>query len=116
MTISSRFKTVALAASMAAGLGLAVPAFAVDLESARAQGLVGERPDGLIGAVQSSVTPDVKSLVDSVNAARMKEYRSIAEKNGTPLDAVQAVAGEKQIEKAKQNKWYSMSSGGSWSK
>jgi hypothetical protein len=109
-------KSVVLAATVATGLGLALPASAIDLDAARTQGLVGERPDGLIGAVQTTVTPDVKALVDTVNAARMKEYRSIADKNGTPLDAVQAVAGEKQIEKAKQNKWYSMSSGGSWSK
>ncbi|MBL8629114.1 MAG: YdbL family protein, partial [Rhodospirillaceae bacterium] len=104
MTTLSRMKAVVLAAGLTVGLGTALPAAAVDLDTARTQGLVGERPDGLIGAVQSSVTPDVKALVDSVNAARMREYRSIADKNGTPLDAVQAVAGEKQIEKAKQNK------------
>jgi uncharacterized protein YdbL (DUF1318 family) len=116
MTLSTLLKSVVLAASVVASLGVAMPAAAIELDQARSQGLVGERPDGLIGAVQSSVTPDVKALVDSVNAARMAEYRSIAQKNGTPLDAVQAVAGEKQIQKAKQNGWYSMSAGGSWGK
>lgn len=116
MTLFSRFKTLMLTLGLVTGLGVAMPAAAIELDQARSQGLVGERPDGLIGAVESTVTPDVKALVESVNAARMAEYRSIAQKNGTPLDAVQAVAGEKQIQKAKANQWYSMSASGGWSK
>lgn len=101
---------------VALGLGLALPAVAIDLDQARSSGVVGERPDGLIGPVTANPPADVKALIDSVNAARLAEYKAIAAKNGTPLDAVQAVAGEKQIQKARENKWYVMSAGGGWSK
>lgn len=89
---------------------------AVTLDEARTQGLVGERPDGLVGAVAPSPAPDVKALVDSVNAARLASYKDVAQKNGTPIDAVQMVAGEKQVQKAKENKWYYLGAGGAWSR
>ncbi|MDX2142953.1 MAG: YdbL family protein [Rhodospirillaceae bacterium] len=105
-----------LAAAVAALMGLAIwPAAAIELDQARAQGLVGERPDGLVGAV-SAPSAEVKALVDTVNAARMAEYKSIAQKNGTPVEAVQAIAGEKQVQRAKENKWYMMDAAGKWMK
>ncbi|MCB1972218.1 MAG: YdbL family protein [Rhodobacteraceae bacterium] len=92
------------------------PAWAVDLDQARSQGLVGERPDGLVGAVPTTVAPDVLALVDSVNTARLNTYRDIASKNNTPVDAVQAIAGEKQVQKARENGWYYMDAQGAWKK
>ena len=114
MTFFLRIKRITAIAAL--GLGLALPALAIDLDQARNQGLVGERADGLVGAVTASPSPDVCSLVESVNAARLQEYRSIAQKNGTPLEAVQAVAGEKQIQRAKENKWFVMDASGRWAK
>jgi uncharacterized protein YdbL (DUF1318 family) len=95
---------------------LALPgaAFALDLNSARSQGLVGERADGLIGAIARN--GEAEALVNSVNAERMKSYQQIAAKEGTKLDAVQAIAGEKQVQKARENGWYYMDAGGSWKK
>lgn len=98
-TISRR-----LFAALLAGLFLAVAApgsaQAASLESAKAQGLVGERPDGLLGAVQSALPPDVAQMMESINRQRLDKYRQIAQQNGTPLSAVQAVAGEKLIQRA----------------
>jgi len=95
---------------------MATPALALDLDQARSQGLIGERPDGLVGAVAASPNAEVAALVQSVNAARLESYKAVAQKNGTPLDAVQKIAGDKQIEKAKENKWYTMTPGGQWQK
>jgi uncharacterized protein YdbL (DUF1318 family) len=105
-----------VAATAALVLGTAAPASAIELDQARTQGLVGERPDGLVGAVAANPTPEVHSLVESVNAARLAEYRAIAQKNGSPIEAVQAVAGEKLIQRAKDNRWYVMDQNGRWSR
>ncbi|MBG7602812.1 MAG: DUF1318 domain-containing protein, partial [Gammaproteobacteria bacterium] len=44
------------------------PLFALDLQSAKQQGLVRETPSGYLKAVKSS--SEVKALVSSVNAGR----------------------------------------------
>jgi uncharacterized protein YdbL (DUF1318 family) len=116
MNFFATVKYFAVAAVMTAGLGFALPAAAIDLDQARTQGLVGERADGLVAAVAASPAADVRALVDSINAARLAEYKSIAQKNGTPLDAVQTVAGDKQLQRAKENKWFVMDASGRWSK
>jgi uncharacterized protein len=116
MITFSRIKTLAVAAMLVSGLGITLPARAIELDQARAQGLVGERADGLVAAVAATPTPDVSALVAGINAARLAEYKSIAQKNGTPLEAVQTVAGERQLQRAKENKWYAMDAAGRWTK
>lgn len=117
MTASIARRPVLTHIAAVALLGLmATPAFALDLDQARSQGLIGERPDGLVGAVAASPNAEVTALVQSVNAARLENYKGVAQKNGTPLDAVQKIAGEKLIEKAKENKWYAMTANGQWQK
>jgi hypothetical protein len=109
-------RNLTLALVTVLGLVVALPVAAIELDQARTQGLVGERPDGLLGAVAPSPAADVKSLVETINAARLAEYKSIAQKNGTPVEAVQAIAGEKQVQRAKENKWYVMDAAGKWIK
>ena len=46
-------------------LMVATSASALTLNEARSQGLIGERPDGLIGAVSASASSDVVALVES---------------------------------------------------
>ncbi|TVQ82888.1 MAG: DUF1318 domain-containing protein [Micavibrio sp.] len=65
----------------------------LSVTDAKARGLVGERPDGLLGIVQSA--PGVNELVSSTNAQRLDRYRQVAQGNNTPLDQVQALAGER---------------------
>jgi uncharacterized protein YdbL (DUF1318 family) len=78
----------------------AQPALAeLSLDAAKAQGLVGERPDGLIAAVKSP-SAEVQQLVSTVNAERLQKYADIAAKNGTAAAQVQALAGKKLIENA----------------
>jgi uncharacterized protein YdbL (DUF1318 family) len=93
---------------------VSVPALALDLDQARTTGVIGERPDGLVGTVVAPVRPEIKMLVDTVNRERLAAYRELAAKDGTPLDAVQKVAGEKQIAKARAQGWYYMEPTGSW--
>ena len=94
--------------------GLAAPALANELDDARNSGAIGERPDGLVGPVNSNAPAQILSLVENVNRARMDSYRDLAQREGARIEAVQAVAGERQIEKAVRNGWYVMDPSGSW--
>lgn len=97
---------------LASGLLAASAAGAASLDSARTAGLVGERPDGLVGLV-TAATPDVEALVKDVNARRLAQYQDIARRTGTSLPAVQAVAGAKAIEQAPSGSFV-MDGGGHW--
>jgi hypothetical protein len=88
---------------------------ALTLDNAKQDGLVGEKPDGLLGVVIAAPPEDVKSLVDSTNSQRLEKYNSIAAKNGTPVDQVQALAGKTLISKT-QSGQYIMNSAGEWQK
>lgn len=84
-------------AGLALSLTLALPAIALELDEAKTAGLVGETNMGYIAAVKPSA--DVDALVNSINSQRKVYYQEIAEKNGISLQAVEARAGQKAIEK-----------------
>jgi uncharacterized protein YdbL (DUF1318 family) len=88
-------------------------AFALTLDEAKAQGLVGERPDGFVGIVDPKAPAEVRALVEEVNAKRREAYAQIAKKNGVPFDAVAALAGKKLIEKTPPGQWV-MDEKGNW--
>jgi len=71
----------------------ALPASALDLSQAKAQGLVKETVSGYLVAVKPS--DDVNALVSKINAGRKAEYKRIANKRGTPLSVVEQLAGQK---------------------
>ncbi|MGE8449958.1 MAG: YdbL family protein [Pseudomonadales bacterium] len=73
-------------------------ALALDLDSAKSQGLVGEQPNGFLGVVNP--TPDAVKLAADINAQRRAAYEAIAKKNGATLDQVAVLAGQKAIDKA----------------
>ncbi len=74
--------------------------WALSLEEAKLQGLVGEQTSGYLGVVK----PDheaAQALVKEVNSKRRQAYEEIARRNGTPLQAVESLAGEKAIQNTK---------------
>ncbi len=113
-TNSRRLRAMFAACLLAASA--AAPAAALDLDQARSAGQIGERPDGLVGAVSPEANAEVRALVETINRARLDTYRSLAQKEGTPLEAVQAVAGERQTQAAARNGWFVMDAGGRWRK
>lgn len=104
-------KIVMSAAVLALSTGIAFAA--LTLGSAKQQGLVGEQPDGLLGVVTQTPAADVTALVESVNAGRAEKYRTIAEKNGTELDQVKALAGKNLIQNAPTGEFI-MNAAGEW--
>lgn len=91
----NRFSKAIAASVVLSALGI-MPAFADALDAARAAGQVGERADGLVGAV-GTVPAAVAQTIVSINAQRLATYRGIAQKTNTPIDAVQAQAGQHLI-------------------
>ncbi|MCL4678802.1 MAG: DUF1318 domain-containing protein [Alphaproteobacteria bacterium] len=106
-------KTRFLALILPVFLLIALPVYALDLDSARNQGLVGERLDGYVGVVKDA--PGVSALVADINAKRKAEYQKISAKNGKAVDIVGKIAAETIIAKLKPGHYYQGPDGG-WKK
>jgi hypothetical protein len=98
MTIYQRIAALLLTLSMS------IPAFAMSLDeaknaldSAKSQGLLGETPSGYL----APVTPDARAsdVAKAINDARRQAYAGIAQKNGIAVSKVEALAGQKAVEK-----------------
>lgn len=68
-----------------------------NLGTAKEQGLVGEQPDGYLGVVKA--TGDAAEIVKLINNARREQYQRLAKDNNLSLGDVEAMAGQKAIEK-----------------
>jgi len=103
-----------LAASFFVGLSILTnAAFAISLDQAKAQGIVGERLDGYLGAVQQ--TPEATQLVEEINAKRHASYEEIAKKNGAAIQAVELLAAQKAVAKTPSGQFVQLP-GGAWSR
>lgn len=96
----SRLKTLLVILS----LSLALPVLAMNLQqamsnlpSAKDQGLVGEQPNGYLGVVKAE--GQAAEIVRLINQARREQYQKLAQENGLPLADVEAMAGQKAIER-----------------
>ena len=94
---------------------VATTGWAADLSSAKADGWIGEKPDGYIGLVRNDAPPDVQALVRDVNERRRAEYERIAQRQGAPLSEVEKVGGMTAIEKTRPGH-YIMDASGRWRK
>lgn len=85
-------------------LSLSIPAFAMSLDeaknaldSAKSQGLVGETPSGYLAPVTADAR--ARGIAQAINNARRDAYAGIARKNGIAVSKVEAVAGQKAVDK-----------------
>ena len=68
-------------------------ASAIDLKTAKSQGMIGEQADGYLGLVTENVPAEVKELVKTTNEKRKQKYESIAQKEKiTVAKVAQAIA------------------------
>ena len=87
-------------------------AWAIDLQSAKDQGLVGEMMSGYLGVVKSPPSAEVKALIDDVNGKRKQNYMRIAKEVNKPLSVVEKLAAEKAHQKTKPGHYVQTASGG----
>lgn len=71
--------------------------FAIGLDEAKDQGLVGEKDTGYLGVVVAQ--QDALRLVEDINAKRKAVYLELADKNGITLQQVEKLAAIKAYEK-----------------
>ncbi|PSJ44456.1 DUF1318 domain-containing protein [Zobellella endophytica] len=86
-------------------------AWALDLQQAKQQGLIGEQQNGLVGAVQSNGR--VNAIVSDINRKRLESYQDIARRTGTSLTVVQSRAGQLNIERTPSGQYVQLADG-SW--
>jgi uncharacterized protein YdbL (DUF1318 family) len=95
------------------GFVFSAPANALSLDEARAQGLIGEQPNGYLGLVPGQSNAEAAALVERINAKRRAAYQSVADSNGTTLKSVEALAGSKLIGRLQPGQWF-RDQGGQW--
>ncbi|MFT3976349.1 MAG: YdbL family protein [Sphingomonas bacterium] len=108
-------KTILMLAAAAALTGLSAaasaqrdPAYA----AARAQGKVGEQPDGYLGIV-GTPTPELRALVNSINIQRKAAYTQKAQSSGATVEQMAFTSGCNLIQQTAQGEKY-RTPGGEW--
>jgi uncharacterized protein len=112
--LQASWKTL-MAAGLAAAMlwSAAIDSWAAPLDDAKAAGLIGERPDGFVAAVQPSPPPDIAAIVQQINAKRRAAYEKIAAEENVSAEQVGALAAEKIKRQAPAGQYF-MSSDGTW--
>ena len=85
-------------------------AWAMDIQSAKEQGLVGEANTGYLAAV-GTPSAAVKALVAEVNAKRKAEFERTAKKTGATLEQVRVRFYELAVQRTAPGHYYQDASG-----
>ena len=97
-------------------LALAVPLTttqAQDLDAARAQGVVGERYDGLAVVRDKNASAAIHNMVKTINAQRRQLYENRAASEGAPVDQVGRVYARQIFQSAPGGTWF-LQENGQW--
>lgn len=84
-------------------------AYALDLQEARAKGLVGETQAGYVARINGG--GDVSALVAEVNLKRRDQYEAAAKEKGQPVEAVAQIYAEEIINNLPKGSKYKNSAG-----
>ncbi|MCY1547580.1 hypothetical protein D9M68_836480 [compost metagenome] len=106
-------------ASLLLLLSLSLPALALNLNEAmsalgdaKASGQLGEMPNGYLGVVKAE--GQAAEIAKLINQARRAEYQKLATQNGIQLSDVEAIAGQKAIDKTPSGQYIQLQ--GQWRK
>lgn len=87
-------------------------AWAIDIQTAKEQGLVGEANTGYLAAV-GTPSAEVKALIAEVNEKRKAEFERTAKKTGATLEQVRVRFYELAVQRTAPGHYYQDASG-SW--
>ena len=90
-------------------------AWAIDIDTAKAQGLVGESNTGYLAAVKQPASAEVQALIKDVNAKRKAKFEEAASRTGTTPAQVSNRFYELAVQKTASGHYY-QDAGGSWKK
>lgn len=97
-----------------AALLLSFNVFALDLKTAKANGIVGETQSGYLAAVQANPSTETLALVKQINQKRKVAYTKSATKAGVALNVMETRISQRLYERAaagaflkdSQGNWY----------
>ena len=87
-------------------LVFAPAAWAIDLPSAKAQGLVGEANTGFLAAVNGAPSAEVAALIEDVNRKRKAEFESTAAKTDASYDQVRLRFYQLAVQRTEPGHYY----------
>lgn len=90
-------------------------AWAIDIQDAKDQGLVGESKTGYLAAVSTPASAEVRALIADVNQKRKEQFTETASKTGVTVEQVAFRFYELAVQKTEAGHYYQDSSGG-WKK
>ena len=102
-----------LALFLAGAPALTAVAQSRPLDAPRAQGLIGERYDGMLVLRNSNAPAAIKSLVSQTNAKRLALYKKRAKETGASVKDVGKIYAN-QIAKDAPKGTYFLTQGGKW--
>ncbi len=86
-------------------------AWAIDLDSAKSQGLVGEGNNGYLAAVKTPASAEVRALIQEVNGKRRAEFERTAASTGATLEQVALRFYELAVQRTAPGNYYQDPSG-----
>ena len=86
-------------------------AWAIDIQSAKDQGLVGEARTGYLAAVKTPATAEVEALIRDVNAKRRAQFERTASKTDATLVQVSNRFYELAVERTASGHYYQNAQG-----
>ena len=90
-------------------------AWAIDIDAAKSQGLVGEANTGYLAAVKSPASAEVRALIQTVNAKRRAEFEQTASRTGATVTQVALRFYQLAVNRTAPGHYYQDPSG-SWNK
>ncbi len=91
-------------------LSLANSAWALNLDEAKSQGLIGESSNGYLGLINNS-NASAKKLINDINSKRRAAYAAKAQKAGVELKIIEVRIGERLQQRAKKGEYIQRSNG-----
>jgi hypothetical protein len=107
-TIRTLLATLFLALSV-----IAIPAWAMSLDEAKAKGIVGETPTGYIASVKPTADQDVIKLINEINTKRRAAFTESAANAGVTLDIIEIRISQRLYELAPKGT-YLQTPNGQW--
>lgn len=90
-------------------------AWAIDIDDAKARGLVGEANTGYLAPVKQPASAEVRALVQEVNTKRKDEFERTAKRTGANLQQVAFRFYELAVQRTAPGNYY-QDQGGRWVK
>lgn len=86
-------------------------AWAIDIDTAKNQGLVGEANTGYLAAVRQPASADVQALIRRVNEGRRQQFERTARNTGATVDQVAYRFYELAVQRTRSGNYYQDTSG-----